>query len=279
MGKLGDARHAQVFRGALDGMNGSENVVQKFVIASVGFELEEVGLHLPEVFDGFGDEILKQGEIEETYCLWVFLIEREDRFGRSTRASPSPDFVLRAGDVLVVPDNEENVIRFLEAAKLVRLETTPLHRKRWMRDAGIATVLIHPDSRLVGRSLRRSRFRSRYGLNVIALRRRGKLMDDVLDRRLTNGDELLVLGPWDLIGRLQRDSHDFVVLTLPTELLEEAPARRLAPVSILIVIGMVILSALEIVPVVLAVLMASLAAVFTRTMTMSDAYRSINWKA
>ena len=90
-------------------------------------------------------------------------------------------------------------------------------------------------------------------------------------------DELLVLGPWDLIGRLQRDSHDFVVLTLPSEMLEEAPARRLAPVSILIVVAMVVLSALEIVPVVLAVLMASLAAVFLRTMTMSDAYRSINW--
>jgi di/tricarboxylate transporter len=86
----------------------------------------------------------------------------------------------------------------------------------------------------------------------------------------------LLLGSWDLIGRLQRFGHDFVLLALPAELQEMAPARRLAPVALLILIGMVLLTALEIVPIVVAVMLAALAVVATRTLTMEDAYRSIH---
>jgi di/tricarboxylate transporter len=42
---------------------------------------------------------------------------------------------------------------------------------------------------------------------------------------------------------------------------------------------MVLLSALEIVPVVIAVLMAALAAIFTRILSMEEAYRAIHWSS
>jgi len=69
------------------------------------------------------------------------------------------------------------------------------------------------------------------------------------------------------------------VLTLPEELDEVAPARSRAPVALLIVAGMVLLSAFDVVPVVAAVLLAALAAVFTGCLTMEDGYGAISWSS
>ena len=207
---------------------------------------------------------------------WVVLLEREERLGRVTKASPSGDLTLRAGDVLVVGGAQESIDQLVNETELERLPLEDRHRRRWLRDVGLAIVLVHPESRMLGKSLKKGRFRSRYSLNVLAVRRKGKILDSFLDKSLQVGDELLLLGSWDLIGRLQRFGHDFVLLALPAELQEMAPARRLAPVALLILIGMVLLTALKIVPIVVAVMLAALAVVATRTLTMEDAYRSIH---
>lgn len=219
---------------------------------------------------------LVDSEIGTRYDAWVVLLEREERLGRVTKASPSGDLTLRAGDVLVVGGTQESIDKLVNETELERLPLEDRHRRRWLRDVGLAIVLVHPESRMLGKSLKKGRFRSRYSLNVLAIRRKGKLLDSFLGKSLQVGDELLLLGSWDLIGRLQRFGHDFVLLALPAELQEMAPARRLAPVALLILIGMVLLTALEIVPIVVAVMLAALAVVATRTLTMEDAYRSIH---
>lgn len=219
---------------------------------------------------------LVDSEIGTRYDAWIVLLEREERLGRVTKASPSGDLTLRAGDVLVVGGAQESIDQLVNETELERLPLEDRHRRRWLRDVGLAIVLVHPESRMLGKSLKKGRFRSRYSLNVLAVRRKGKILDSFLDKSLQVGDELLLLGSWDLIGRLQRFGHDFVLLALPAELQEMAPARRLAPVALLILIGMVLLTALEIVPIVVAVMLAALAVVATRTLTMEDAYRSIH---
>ena len=219
---------------------------------------------------------LVDSEIGTRYDAWIVLLEREERLGRVTKASPSGDLTLRAGDVLVVGGAQESIDQLVNETELERLPLEDRHRRRWLRDVGLAIVLVHPESRMLGKSLKKGRFRSRYSLNVLAVRRKGKILDSFLDKSLQVGDELLLLGSWDLIGRLQRFGHDFVLLALPAELQEMAPARRLAPVALLILIGMVLLTAFKIVPIVVAVMLAALAVVATRTLTMEDAYRSIH---
>ena len=222
---------------------------------------------------------LKDSEIGSRYHLRVAMLEREERLGRVTKASPSGDLMLRAGDVLVVGGAATAIEELIQDAGLEELETLERHRGRWLRDVGLAVILIHPESRLVGKSVKSGSFRKRFRLLVLGVRRKGKLLENFDERRLESGDEMLVLGPWDLIGRLRSNSHDFVVLSLPTEILEEAPVRRKAPIALIILAVMVVLAALEVVPMVVAVLMAALAAVFARTLTMEDAYRSIHWSS
>jgi di/tricarboxylate transporter len=149
----------------------------------------------------------------------------------------------------------------------------------WKRELGMAVVLVHPESRLVGNALRESAFRSSHALHVLGIRRRGDTVPAFADEPLEIGDSLLVHGSWHAIGRLQSEAHDFVVLTLPLELDEVAPARRLAPVALGILAAMVLLAAFDVVPVVTAVLLAALAAVFTRCLSMEDAYRAIHWSS
>jgi di/tricarboxylate transporter len=88
-----------------------------------------------------------------------------------------------------------------------------------------------------------------------------------------------VAGSWNRIAKLRDEMHDFVLLELPAEFEEVRPAHRRAPIAIGILLGMVLLSASGLVPVVAAVLIAALAAVATRCLTMEDAYRSVSWSS
>lgn len=48
------------------------------------------------------------------------------------------------------------------------------------RDVGMAEVSMNPDSELLGKSLKDIKFRTRYGLNVVGIRRDGKALDGKL---------------------------------------------------------------------------------------------------
>ena len=182
--------------------------------------------------------------------------------------------MIRAGDTLIAHASESAVAKLAHEVDLDEGPAEDRHRVAWMRESGVATVLVHPESQLIGTTLREAAFRTRYGIEILAIKRNGERLEQFLDEPLAFADSLLVAGPWTKLGRLQVSTHDFVVLSLPVERHQVAPAYRLAPVALLILVGMVLLSAFKIVPVVVAVLMAALAAVFTRCLTMEDAYRA-----
>jgi len=96
---------------------------------------------------------------------------------------------------------------------------------------------------------------------------------------LHSSDSLLLTGPWSRIQHLQSLTRDFVVLEMPAERTEIVPSYRRMPVALAILVAMVLLTIFDVVPLVAAVLMAALAAVFTRCLTMEDAYRAIHWSS
>lgn len=61
-------------------------------------------------------------------------------------------------------------------------------------------------------------FRTRYGLNVVGLKRDGVAIEGSLaDEALLMGDIILVVGNWKLIGQLAKQGRDFVVLNMPVK--------------------------------------------------------------
>ena len=160
---------------------------------------------------------------------------------------------------------------------LERLPSGEADRRRWFRDVGLAVVLIHPQSRLKGRTIQDWRARSVSETMPLGVRRRGVVLPEFENEELTSGDEILVIGSWDRIAKLRTSFDDFVLLTRPAELEDVSPARDRMPLAVAIVTGMVLLSAFGILPVVASVLLASMAVVAAGCITGSDAYRSINW--
>lgn len=225
------------------------------------------------------DKTIAESKLESRYRVRIIGIVRRESRGEERISAPSDHFVLRHQDVLLTIGKPEDHDRLCAEQNLTKQPKTKTNTQRWLWELGGATVLIHPDSKLIGKSLRNAEFRSNYDLHVVGLRRAKKPVTDFENVELKSSDSLLVAGPWARIKQLQSKAHDFVVLETPKELTEIVPSYNRMPVALTILVAMVTLTIFDVVPLVTAVLIAALAAVFTRCLTMEDAYRSIHWSS
>lgn len=224
-------------------------------------------------------QTLAGAELGSKYDVRVVVLERTRRFARDVVATPAPEVEIRAGDTLVLHGARDRAEQLAADMQLPVLATRATDRERWLQEVGIAKVLIHPESNLIGRTLRAIGLRSIHGVQVLAVRRGGTMVEGFLDEKLQSGDAMLVVGSWKRIQQLRNALHDFVVLALPAEFDNVAPASNKAPVALAILLLMVALSAFEVVPVVVAVLIAGLLAVLTRCLSMPQSYGAIQWSA
>lgn len=222
---------------------------------------------------------LQECSLESRYGIDILGILRKSGSGEERTVSPATDSEFRLGDTLLVVGRASDLELLVAEEKLTQYPDSRHNQQRWLWELGGAVVLIHPESELIGKSPREAGFRSRFGLNVLGLRRNGESVEEYKNIKLAASDSLLVVGPWSRIGQLQSQHHGFVVLEMPTEHTEVVPAYRRMPVALTILATMVLLSVFDVVPLVAAVIMAVIAAVFTRCLTMEDAYRSIHWSS
>ncbi|MCQ4346177.1 SLC13 family permease [Pseudomonas stutzeri] len=209
----------------------------------------------------------------------VIGIERQRPFGRELLAA-SADSDLRGGDVLLV-DLVSPAIAAAGEYRDLGLEPVALpisYYAEHARELGLAEVVLPPESRLPGRSIQELGFRSRYRLNVIGLRRNRQALEGLLvDETLKPADTLLVAGKWKDIRRLQGLSRDFLVLGLPAEVDEVAPAQSRAPHALFSLAVMVALMVGGLLPNVLAALIGCLLLGAFRCIDLDGAYRAIHW--
>ena len=224
------------------------------------------------------DITMAEADLESRYRLRILGVARGGS-GEVHMAAVSPAIQLAGGDMLAVVGQPEELERFCQEQTLRPQPRSEQEQKRWLWDIGGSVALIHPDSGLIGKPLCDVEFRSNYGIDVLGLRRAGEAVADYANTRLQASDSLFLVGPWSSIRQLQTLAHDFIVLEMPAELADVVPSYRRMPVALAILVGMVLLTVFDLVPLVAAVLLAVLAAVFTRCLTMEDAYRSIHWSS
>ncbi|MDS4019268.1 MAG: SLC13 family permease, partial [Candidatus Competibacter sp.] len=191
-----------------------------------------------------------------------------------------PETVFEPDDVILVIADRERAQALIAAQNLVELP--PLderQRHEALQDIGAVEIMLAPDSKLIGKTLRELEFRSRYQVTVLAVRRRGEpLVTDLADLALDFGDTLLIAGGWDDIQRLWEDRENFVVLTVPAEYHERLPARQRAPVAVGILVAMVAVMAFGLLPNSAAALLAALGMIATGCVKLDAIYRVISWK-
>ncbi len=218
-------------------------------------------------------------KLRERYGANVVGLERWRKFRRVMVAvTGSTEF--RAHDVLLI-DMSAAEIDLREFCAEQQLEPMVLRGDYFSdraRDVGMAEVSLIPDSELPGKTLRELAFRSRYGVSVVGIRRHGEVLEGTLiDEALELGDILLVIGDWKLIGQLQQQKRDFIVLSLPAEVDDVAPARSQAPHALFCLALMVAMMLTESIPNPVAALIACLLMGRFRCIDMESAYRSIHW--
>ena len=221
------------------------------------------------------DQTFAASDLEDTFGLWVVGILRRGRSGDEQIAVPSGDAEFHAGDILLAIGPPADLQRAMGELGLLAYTPRENERQRVLWEMGAAPVLIHPDSHLVGRSLREIEFRSSHDLQVVGLRRDQQAVQGFEDVPLQSSDRLLVAGSWSKIQALQSHTRDFVVLEMPAEHAERVESYKKMPIALTILLAMVLLTVFDLVPLVAAVLMAMMAAVFTRCLTMEEAYKAI----
>lgn len=222
---------------------------------------------------------LADADIERRYLVSIVGILRKRGWGQKRIALPAPDARLEPGDVLLVGSQAGDFEQLAAEQSLSPVAASPRDRQQWLWELGAATALIHPESALIGKSVRDADFRARYGLHVLGLRRDGQPVAAYRDMKLAAMDSLFLAGPWPGIQLMQSLHHDFVVMETPAEKADLVPGYRRMPLALFILGAMVVVSILNVVPLVAAVVMAAMAAVLTGCLTMEDAYRSVHWSS
>jgi len=220
-----------------------------------------------------------QSLLRTRYGVTVLGIERQQQ--RRTRIMPArTQTELKVADIILVVDTAGELDRILQIEKLEDLNIEKEYGRFAAQELGMAEVLLTPQSTLIGRTLSKNRFRQRYGLTVLGiLRNSTPLKGNLVQTKLLFGDSVLVGGLWRKIALLQDEHENFLVLNLPREMDEIAPNRDKAPWALGIIGGMLLLMTFKLMPSVAAVLLAALMMVFTRCVSMKNAYASINWES
>ncbi|UCH22916.1 MAG: SLC13 family permease [Deltaproteobacteria bacterium] len=190
---------------------------------------------------------------------------------------PEPDEVLQADDRLLVEGrlSDFEILQGLEQLEIER-RNQPNIEKLVSREMGVLEAILSPQTTLERKTLRQINFREKFGLNVLALWRRGQAYrSNLRDVELRFGDALLLFGPRNKLQLLGHES-DFIVLTESAQ--EELRLEKMK-LSTVIMAGILLPVIFGWVPIYIAAVVGAALMVLTGCLTMDEAYRQIEWKA
>lgn len=201
----------------------------------------------------------------------VFLVEVQR--GSQVIAPVSPDEVLAGGDLLTFVGRVGQIVDLQRTRGLESSENRQIEALAH-GDHAFFEVVIGAGEGLSGRTLREVGFRARYGGAVVAIHRAGQRIDAKLgDVRLRFGDTLLILADSGFRSRW-RDGGDFLVVA-PLSGMPPTQPRKVWTVA-LIGAGFISLTALGVLPILQAAIIAALLVLVTRTLTVRQARDAID---
>ncbi len=201
-------------------------------------------------------------------------------------AQPLADKTLEAGDILLVRGSRDDLLKIRDERGLDILpdvkfskETpdaalTELDMELTSGEEHVAEILILSNSRLNGTTLKELRFRQRYNATVLAIRRGEELIRERLGRvPIKFGDLLLVQGPKESFLGLQT-TRELLVL-------EQRDAENLRQdkvwIAIAIILGVIVVSAFNLTPILVAALIGVILMVVTGCLKPGEIYGAVRW--
>ncbi len=218
--------------------------------------------------------------LEEFDAQVVGLVRNELRI-----AAPNPRRVLRAGDILVVEAEPESLGPAIARLGLELEEDVPQKeedagrgdeegKEKAPEDVVVRELAAMPGSMLIGRSATDVQLRSRYGLNLLAVSRRGRpSIRRLRSMAIQAGDVLLVQGPPESIGAFVTEFSCVPLAVRPVSV----PSRRGAWSSGIIMAAAVVIAATGLVPAAVAFAGGVLALMALRILPLQRVYEAVDW--
>ena len=231
------------------------------------------GGYLTEVEIPAGSELIGQSlhasRLQRRFDVDVLELHR----GPERFLPPLADRTLVLGDRLLLRCSREDLLRLQQDHTVVLAPTSEEPGSPdQQNNQRMVEVLLPSGSTLAGDCLRDLRFRQRYNVTVLALRRGNEVLRERLGRaQLREGDVLLLQGPKDAIRGLQAN-NDLVVLE---QLEKDLPTVSRKRVALLIAVLVILLPGFDLIPLVASVLLGTVAMVATGCLRPGELQRAI----
>lgn len=204
--------------------------------------------------------------LQGVFLAWI-------RRGERLITPVGPDDTMRAGDRLGFVGRVDQVMD-LQAMRGLRMAAHKHVRGLEAGEHRFVEVVLAAISPLVGKTLKQADFREQYQATVLAIHRSGERVAGKLGEvKLEPGDTLLLLADGGFAGRW-RDRRDFLLVL---ELNGALPvSSRKAWFVMIVAVGMIMLAAFDIVPILQGSLVAALLMVAGRVITPNEARTAID---
>lgn len=239
-------------------------------------ELFEIGDYVTEVIipedSGLvGKSLRELATLTDIEVVVVGLVRGERR-----QPTPSNFEKLRAGDLLIVEADSEDLRELVEAVGLKLSGSRKLGEEALVSNDQVSLIeaVVTTDSQIVGQTARSLNLRWRYGVNLLGVARLGsRLRGRLRDIRFQAGDVLLLQGPTEILPE--------TLAALGCLPLAGRGLRLGQPRRVLLGIGIfttaMLLAAFGLLPVQVALVGAVVTMLLTNILSLREAYESIDW--
>lgn len=211
-----------------------------------------------------------EAKMDDHDVLIIGLVRRDKRLpGRAVNRE------IRAGDILIVEAGREDLDKFASDFRLRIVGAESDKRQpRDVKEMSTMEVVVAPTSALVGREAETLRIRSRYGVNLLGVSRRGEqIKGRIRSFRLSAGDVMLLEGEPDAVA------ETVTRLGLLPLNVRDTPLgiRRKLPLSIAIFAAAIGAAVSGLAPFPIALSAAALLMVLFDVVTPRELYTTIDW--
>ena len=204
---------------------------------------------------------------------WIVAVRNRD----DIRVAPRGDTELQSGTELAIMGRRDAVERFCKENGLELKQRTEVFTEILSATAaGIAEVVIPPDSGFIGKTLKEVSLRQRYGATALAVFRVNEVIDaDLGDLPLQAGDTLVLHGRWRDFARFSSSRDVAVVTDMPRD--DTRPEKlRFAVFAFVIALGLILFSDMRLS---VALMTGAILMILTGVLRIEEAYHSIGWQS
>jgi len=218
------------------------------------------------------NKTIEEAHLRHLQGLFLFQINRKEK----VIAPVSHDEKILAGDRLFFTGLPETIYELQKTPGLITVKDAEFDVKNLDSDRlSTYEVVISNNSPLIGESVRDSNFRGRYGAVILAIHRSGtRINKKVGDIVFKPGDTLFILAKKGF-DKIWYHSKDFSLVSSSVEIYSKPNWK--GNIALILLLTMVVVSALRIIPMVLAAALTAVLMIIFGIINPDRAVKSVDW--